>query len=124
MSTVKSKPSQDTESPFLPREPSSLRFGIMLYVLLSIVAAGVALQLGLAMQVPSFRSEVFAWLGMTAEAVDQETARERQLYFLISIYTLPVLFGGVVGVLYSGVSFLTKFYSQRARSADQGFEMD
>ncbi|GAB5405762.1 MAG: hypothetical protein Aurels2KO_39930 [Aureliella sp.] len=96
----------------------------MLYVLLSVVAAGVALQLGLAMQVPSFRSEIYAWLGMTAEAVDRESARRSQLYFLLTLYSLPVIFGGVVGLLYSGISYLSKTLATRSRSIDEGFEMD
>ncbi len=124
LSTAKPDPNQPPQSPFLPREPSQFRFGIMLYVLLSVVAAGVALQLGLAMQVPSFRSEVYAWLGMTAEVVDRETARRSQLFFLLTLYSLPVLFGGVVGLLYSGISYLSKTLATHRQSIDQGFEMD
>lgn len=124
MSNANSNSAAATESPFLPSQPSSFRFGIMLYVLLSIVAAGVALQIGLAMQVPAFRSEAFAWFGVTAEPVDRGSARRTQLYFLLVLYSLPVIFGGVVGILHSLISRIVKLSASHRQSIDEGFEME
>lgn len=96
----------------------------MLYVLLSIVAAGVALQIGMAMQVPAFRSELFAWFGVSTQPVDRESARRMQLYFLLVLYALPVIFGGVVGILHGFLGRLIKITSRRRRTVDEGFEME
>ncbi|HBE66986.1 MAG TPA: hypothetical protein DDW52_02450 [Planctomycetaceae bacterium] len=114
-----------TESPFLPATESRLQFGIVLYILLSVVFAGVALLLALAFQVPSIRDEVMAWTGWTPPQTGSiEESRSAQLRFLLALYALPVAFGGIVGLAHAGISWLLRWQAKHQRSADRGFEMD
>lgn len=116
---------QSTESPFLPAAESKLQFGIVLYILLSIVFAGVALLLALAYQVPSIQDEVMAWTGWTPpQTASVEADRSAQLRFLLALYALPVAFGGIVGLAHAGIAWLLRWQAKYERSADRGFEMD
>lgn len=89
-------------------------------LMLMAVAVGGAMLLYLALRVPAFSAEIYAYLGQTQPPVDVDESRRAHLFFLLYLYAAPL----GLGILLHGLHALTRRYSQWAETKPDSDEFE
>jgi hypothetical protein len=112
------------DSPFLQAAPLKLGFGTVMLMLLTVVAAGAALLVWYALQVPAITSELNAWLGRPNPVVDTAEGRRAQVIFLLVVYSAPLALGIMVYMLHYFLAWLNRWSQTREDADDEPFRME
>lgn len=112
------------DSPFLQAAPLKLGFGTVMLMLLMVVAAGAALLVWYALQVPAITSELNAWLGRPNPVVDTAEGRRAQVIFLLVVYSAPLALGIMVYTLHYLLAWLNHWSQTRDDADDEPYRME
>ncbi|MCA9195215.1 MAG: hypothetical protein KDB03_25765 [Planctomycetales bacterium] len=118
--------SEKPQSPFLERGSVRLKFGTLLILLITTLAAAMVTLFMLASRIPAFTAEWNAWLGRsTVPKTDLDTVRKSQLAFVLCLYCAPLAMGMFVYLLHFVLNRLEMFNPMKsADSEEERFRME
>lgn len=117
-------PHSKVDSPFLQAAPVTMGFGTVMIMLLTVVAAVVALLIWYALQVPAIASELNAWSGRPNPVSDTAEGRRAHVTFLLVVYSAPLALGIMVYVLNNVLAWINRRSQALDAVDDEAFRME
>ncbi|MFO1066827.1 MAG: hypothetical protein U0892_23455 [Pirellulales bacterium] len=114
---------EPTQSPFLEAKPK-LQISLSWIFLVTIVAAATAGLTVSALMLPPVTAELYAWLGVNADAGNPAQTRRMQLGFLLLCYSAPLIVGLITRLLHLGAKRVAALMRAADGDDDDEFRME